>query len=54
MLEVFFRLSVLLEESADLILIIFEDLAALVIKGLLNVVELVAVICAHLIELELH
>jgi hypothetical protein len=53
-LEVFFRLSVLLKESADLVLIILEDLAALVIEGLLNVVELVAVVCAHLIELELH
>jgi len=54
MLEVFFRLSMVVKESADLILIILEDLAALVIESLLNVVELVAVVCSHLIELELH
>jgi hypothetical protein len=54
MLEVFFRLSMVVKESADLILIILEDLAALVIESLLNVVELVTVVCSHLIELELH
>lgn len=54
MLEVFFELSVLLKESADLILIILEDLATLIIECLFNIVELIAVVCAHLVELELH
>ena len=54
MLEVFFELSVLLKESADLILIILEDLTTLIIEGLFNIVELIAVVCAHLVELELH
>jgi len=53
-LEVFFKFSMLLEQSADLVLVVLEYLAALVVERLLDVVELVAVVRAHLIELELH
>ena len=54
MLKVFLELPVLLEQPAYLVLIVLEYLTPLIVEGLLNVVELVAVVGAHLIELKLH
>lgn len=54
MLKVFLELPVLLEQPAYLVLVILEYLTPLIIEGLLNVVELVAVVGAHLVELKLH
>lgn len=54
MLEVLFELLVLLKEVLDLVFIALEDLAALVVERFLNVVQLVRVVSAHLVELEFH
>jgi hypothetical protein len=53
-LEVLFELLVLLKEVLDLVFITLEDLAALIVERFLNVVQLVRVVCAHLVELEFH
>ena len=44
----------LLKELSDFILVALQNLGSLVVEGLLNVVELVTVVSAHLVELELH
>ena len=44
----------LIKQLLDLILVPLKDLRSLIIEGLLDVVELVAVVSAHLTELELH
>lgn len=54
MLEVLFELLVLLKEVLDLVLIALEDLAALIVERFFNVVQLVRVVSAHLVELEFH
>ena len=48
------QLAVLLEQSANLILVVLEDLAALVVESFLDIVKLVAVVGTHLVELEFH
>ena len=53
-LEMLLKFAVLLEQPANLVLVVLEDLAALFVEGLLDVVELVAVVGTHLVELELH
>lgn len=49
-----FELLVLLKEMLDLVFIALEDLAALIIERFLDVVQLVRIVCAHLVELEFH
>ena len=54
MLKVLLQRPVLVEQLLDLLLIPRQDLRSLVIEGLLNIVQLVRVVGAHLAELELH
>ena len=49
-----FELLVLLKKVLDLVFIALEDLAALIVERFLDVVQLVRIVCAHLVELEFH
>lgn len=49
-----FELLVLLKEVLDFVFVTLKYLAALIIERFLDVVQLVRIVCAHLVELKFH